>query len=205
MKRFYWIREDKSSLHTGNMDAGHPWGLVGIHCPTCHSTWSSTGHQYPCVDLSTHPERAEFERPRPEPFDEFARLRELVRPLAPPGAPLPPGTEFGPLRGSASGSFGQLWWLNPWTMLVRREAMERLLAQGLRGIVGCPTELRFRQKNHPELLELQIEPHGLLHPDCLPPDRPPPCEKCGRYGFKRPEQPILDAASLPEHFDLFRL
>lgn len=50
----------------------------------------------PCVDLSQLPERREFEKPRPEPFHEFARLRELVRPLAPANAALPPGTLFGP-------------------------------------------------------------------------------------------------------------
>lgn len=32
-----------------------------------------------------------------------------------------------------------------------------------------------------------------------------PCSKCGRYGFRRPDNPILEAASLPEHLDVFRL
>ncbi len=41
------------------------------------------------------------------------------------------------------------------------------------------TELRFRQKNPPELLELEVLPRG--------------------------EEPILEAASLPQDLDLFRL
>ncbi len=82
--------------------------------------------------------------------------------------------------------------------------MENLQAEGVRGLRGFPTELRFRQKKHPELLELEILPHGRLHPDCTP-ERPPPCPKCGRDYFARPEDPILDATSLPTHTDLFRL
>nr|BDT31822.1 hypothetical protein MFMH1_14910 [Myxococcus sp. MH1] len=67
------------------------------------------------------------------------------------------------------------------------------------------TELRFRQKNPPELLEIQLNPVGKLHSDCMPPDHPPPCSTCGRLNLRWPEAPILDAASLPMELDLFRL
>lgn len=70
---------------------------------------------------------------------------------------------------------------------------------------GCRTELRFRKKNPPELLELELLPGGRVHPACLPVDRSPPCIKCGRLGLKIPEEPILDAATLPSALDLFRL
>ena len=43
------------------------------------------------------------------------------------------------------------------------------------------------------------------HPDCIPPDEPPPCATCGRHAFSRPDEPILDAASLPADLDLFRV
>jgi uncharacterized double-CXXCG motif protein len=157
------------------------------------------------VDLSSHPERKAFEQARPEPFDEFVRLRELVRPLVPPGAQLLPGTEFGALVGTATGTFSPLFFYFVQMPVVHRAALEKLQAEGVRGLRGFPTELRFRQKNHPELLELEILPHGRLHIDCLPPDRPPKCLKCGRNGFRRPDDLILDAASLPEDLDLFRL
>jgi uncharacterized double-CXXCG motif protein len=87
---------------------------------------------------------------------------------------------------------------------MKREPLERLQAEGLRGLKGVPTQLRFRQKNPPELLEMELLPHGTLHPDCLP-ERLPPCPKCERTGFKWPEEPILDAATLPRDLDLFRL
>jgi uncharacterized double-CXXCG motif protein len=157
------------------------------------------------VDLSPLPERSEFERPRLEPFAEFERLRELVRPLAPSTANLAPGTSFGPLVGTAHGSFGPFTWRGSSLLLVRREALERLQAEGVRGLLGCRTELRFRKKDPPELLELQVESHGRLHPDCIPPEVPPPCATCGRLDLGRPDAPILDAASLPTELDLFRV
>jgi uncharacterized double-CXXCG motif protein len=161
---------------------------------------------YPSVDLSSLPERKKFEEPRPEPFDEFARLRELVRPLVPPGAQLLPGAKLGPLVGTATGTFSPLFFYFVGMPLVHREALERLQAEGVRGLRGFPTGLRFRQRNHPELLELEILQHGRLHPDCLPPDRPPRCGRCGRNAYRLPEEPILDAATLSTHTaDLFRL
>lgn len=201
----YELREDKSAAHTGDVSAASRWGLPGVKCSACGTTWASAATAYPCVDLSQHPRRAEFEVPRPEPIEEFERLRELVRPLVPARAPLPAGTRFGPLVGSAQGSFGAFFFQNPWTLLARREALESLQRAGVRGLKGCKPELRFRQKkNLPELVELQLEPHGLLHSDCLPP-RPPPCARCGRDGFPLPEHLLLDQASLPPHTDVFRV
>ncbi|MCP3142312.1 SitI6 family double-CXXCG motif immunity protein [Pyxidicoccus xibeiensis] len=205
MSQFFWMREDRAVVEKngGYVNAAHRWGLPGATCHTCGVTWASSGHTYPCVDLSQLPEHAEFLSARPEPFPEFARLRELVRPLAPPKATLPPGTLFGPLVGTATGRLAAFEWLTE-VLLVRRDALERLQGEGLRGMRACPTALRFRQKNPPEFLELQVEPHGRLHPDCLPPDVPPPCVTCGRHAFRRPDEPILDAASLPMDLDLFR-
>ncbi|QRN97229.1 double-CXXCG motif protein [Archangium violaceum] len=207
MTKFYWLQEPKAWRGTGDLSrARHKWGgLPGLQCPECGATWAGSATAYPSVDLSSLPQRTAFEEARPEPFDEFVRLRELVRPLVPPGAQLLPGAEFGPLVGTATGTFSPIFFYFVQMPVMHREALEKLQAEGVRGLKGFPTELRFRQKNHPELVELEILPHGRLHIDCLPPDRPPRCLKCGRNGFKRPDDLILDAASLPENLDLFRL
>ncbi|WP_371817223.1 MULTISPECIES: double-CXXCG motif protein [unclassified Myxococcus] len=207
MMRVFELRWDKSlwPRFNGGLNAAHRWGLPGAHCTMCGATWSSSGHQYPAVDLSGLPDQDEFLKARPEPFPEFARLRERVRPLAPSTATLPPGTAFGPLVGTASGRFAAFAWLGDSLLLVRSEVLEPLQAEGVRGLVDCRTELRFRQQEPLALLELQIEPRGRLHPDCLPPDLPPPCSTCGRVGLRLPEEPILDAATLPLDRDLFRV
>ena len=204
--KLYEVTEAKAPRYTGNLDAGHRWSLPGVErCPSCGVSGGVVGLQYPCVDLSSLAERKKFDRPWPVPFEEFARLREVVRPLVPQGAILEPGTRFGPLEGSGSGYFGQLFMQNPWSLYVRREAMERLQEASVRGLQGCPINVRFRVKRPPELLALQLELHGQLHPDCLPLDRKPPCPTCENEPLQRPEPVILDAPSLPTNLDVFRL
>ena len=205
--KFYRMEGDPAPRYTGDLNAGHRWGLPGVKekCPACGSSGGVIGLAYPCVDVSNLPERDKLDEPWPVSLAEFARLRQLVRPLAPKGTPLEPGTSFGPVEGSAMGYFGQLFMQNPWSLYMRREAMERLQAAGIRGLQGCPINVRFRQKNHPHLLELQFELHGQYHPDCLPPDLKPPCPTCGDANLRRPERTLLDAASLPGDVDVFRL
>ncbi len=204
--RYFSIKEDRSAGYTGFVEAVPKWGLPGIrNCPTCKATWGGGGVSYPSVDLTPVLSLADFETARPETIEEYERMCELVRPLLPPGALLSPGYEFGPQFGKAQGRFGPFVMNYPWILLVQRESLEKLQAEGLRGLKGCRTELRFRQRNAPELLELEILPVGHVHPDCLPPGTPPPCPRCGRLGAPLPDDLILDAATLPSHVDLFRL
>jgi uncharacterized double-CXXCG motif protein len=157
------------------------------------------------VDLSHLPDQEKYSARVEKDYSEFERLLEQVRALVPPGAPLEPGTEFGPLVGAARGKFGPLCLYPSWTLLSGPEPLARLTAEGLQGLKGCRTEFRFRKKNPPELLEMELLLHGHLHRDCLPPNLPPACTKCGRQSLKLPDEPILDAVTLPSHLDLFRL
>jgi len=207
--RFYRVQEDKAPRYTGNLHATHKWMLPGIEpCPVCRRGGRSSAAQYPCVDLSSLPEQEQrrLSDPWPVPLEEFIRRRELVRALAPPGAELESGTAFGPLTGTGAGYFGQLFMQNPWSLYIRREALDALHVAGVRGLRGCPLDVRFRVKRPPELLDLQLELHGQFHPDCLLGGSKPPCSTCGSdEGFSLPEPVILAAASLPESLDLFRL
>ncbi|KFE71129.1 double-CXXCG motif protein [Hyalangium minutum] len=204
--QFYWLKRVENPQCSGGYDFGHQWGLPGVHCPMCNDTWASTGETYPSVDLSQLP--AEEQRkylPRVEEnYEEFERLREQVRPLVPPGARLWPGTQFGPLIGRAQGEFGPLVLFYVWEPLMRREPMERLQAEGLKGLKGCRTALRFRKKNPPEFLEMELLLRGRLHPGCLP-ELTPPCPQCKGGSASWPEEPVLDASTLPQDLDLFRL
>jgi len=203
---YFTLEEDKSLGYVAYIGCEHRWKLPGIRrCPVCTTTWSAGDKSYPSVDLTPVTSLADFEEPRAEPIEEYERLRELVRPLLPPGALLEPGSGLGPLVGKAQGPFGALVARFAWLLLARREALEKLQAEGLRGLKGCRTELRFRQRNSPELLELELLPVGRLHPDCLPPNRKPPCPRCGRIGLTRPADMLLDAATRPSDLDLFRL
>jgi uncharacterized double-CXXCG motif protein len=203
--RYYWLRDVRDPRYLGSYNAAHRWSLPGAHCPVCDAIWSYGSDAYPSVDLSQLAEQSRYSARLEEDYTEFERLREQVRPLVPSGVPLWPGTQFGPLTGTARGEFGPLVMYYPWTLLMRREALDRLQAEGVQGLRGYRTALRFRKKNPPELLELELLPRGHVHPDCLPADRPPLCTKCGRMAWKRPDELILDAASLPQELDVFRL
>ncbi len=207
--RFYRADEDTSLGYTGNLDdAVNKWGLPGAQpCPTCRASGGRLGLQFPCVDLSSLPEHElkKLSDPWPVPPEELARLTELVRPFAPSWSVLKPGANFGPITGKGSGRFGHLFMQAPWILLLRREALERLQSSEVRGLQGCPIQVNFRGKNTPELLELQLELHGRIHPSCMPPDRKPPCPTCGNESYRLPDPIVLDAASLPEHVDVFRM
>lgn len=203
--RWFQLGDARPSRYAWEIQARHPWLLPGIHCPDCDEVWSGIGESYPSVDLSDVSDPARFRARVEERFEEFTRLRESVRPLVPDGATLTPGTTFGTLVGGGRGSFPQLVLLYPWTLLVRAEALERLRSEGVQGLHGCRTELRLQGKNPPELLELQVEPRGLLHPSCFPKGLAPPCRTCGRLAFSFPSRPVLDEASLPRDRDVFRL
>jgi uncharacterized double-CXXCG motif protein len=203
--KFYWLDEVRVPRFSGAYNAANKWGLPGVHCPVCDDTWSAGSEKYPSVDLSQLPERDKYSARLEKDYAEFERLREQVRPLLPPDVPLQPGTKFGPLVGTAQGEFGPLLMYYPWDLLMRREALGQLQAAGVQGLKGYRTELRFRRKNPPELLQLELLPRGQLHPDCLPAGRPAPCARCGRRGWSLPDEPILDAASLPQELDLFRV
>ena len=99
---------DAPRIWTGTYQADARWMLPGVECPTCGESWSGIALAYPSVDLSQSPLRMELETPRLEPFARYARLLEQVKPLLPPGAQVEPGTTFGPLIGTAEGTFGPL-------------------------------------------------------------------------------------------------
>lgn len=202
--RFFRVRPDEASSHLGEVDGQTRWGLPGIECPACGSDWSNIGEVYPTVDLSDLAEWEAFEGARSASPEEYARLRERVRPLAPPGAPLLPGAEFGPfIASTVSGRFGDFYFLQPWWLMVKPEALEKLQAEGIRGLSGVRVEMRTGSKQAaPELLHLEISARGRLHP---PEERKPPCRRCGRDAFTLPKAPVLEGASLPEDVDLFRL
>jgi uncharacterized double-CXXCG motif protein len=86
-----------------------------------------------------------------------------------------------------------------------RSTVEKLQAEGVRGVQGFVPQLRWRQKRPPELLDIQVEPQGQLHLDCIPPEHRTPCLKCGRWGFRIPEDMLLDKSTVPGHTDTFRI
>ncbi|MBZ4419178.1 double-CXXCG motif protein [Myxococcus sp. RHSTA-1-4] len=204
--KFYELKADWSVSYTGRLSGIYKWYLPAVlDCPGCGpGVFGNETLRHPCVDLTALPNVHEYAYRPPQPLDEYLRLSEQLRPLLPPGAVLMPGMALGPMVGKASGTFGQLFMHDPSFVHMRREALERLQEAGIRGLHGCPLEVRFRGKNPPELLEPHLELRGEFHPDCLPEDART-CKRCGAKNHSLPRPYILDATTLPTELDLFRL
>ncbi|NOK16034.1 SitI6 family double-CXXCG motif immunity protein [Corallococcus carmarthensis] len=135
--RFYQLQRPAPSTPrhwSGSLSAEHVWRLPGVECPTCHETWSGE-FTLPSVDLSSLSERDLLVEPRVEAHAEYARLASHVQPFLPSGLPPEPGMRFGPLNGTAHGTFGPLSTRYGWEVLITQEALRHLQAVGIRGLV----------------------------------------------------------------------
>ena len=203
--KFFQLGPAEGPRFTGFVDGVHRWGLPGGLCPVCGSSPGGLGEAYPSVDLSGWSLRHELAEARQVPLAEYERLRDLVRPHAPPGALLLPGAEFGPLVGRAFGWWGALHLPDPWTLLMQRPALEQLRGEGGFKLSASAMDLHFQEIHVPDLLEIELHLHGRLHDSCFPGGRERPCERCGRQGDGLPDAPLLDRSALPAGQDLFRL
>jgi len=184
------------------VEARHRWGLPGVKCDSCGATWANVGIAYPTADLSLLGNLARFTKSPPVPWAEFEELRRLVLPHIPPGAPTPPGTGLGPLHGKARGSFADVVWPSPWTVLIREQALIALRKSEVRPLNGAVSHLRG-PADLPALVELELEPRGRLaagaHSAALP------CAVCGRQPVTRPSDVTIERSSIPDDRDIFRL
>ncbi|RKG60700.1 hypothetical protein D7X30_07165 [Corallococcus sp. AB011P] len=201
--RFYQLQRPAPSTPrhwSGSLSAEHIWSLPGVECPTCHETWSGQ-FTLPSVNLSSLPERDLLVEPRVEPHAEYARLASHVQPFLPADLSPEPGMQFGPLRGTASGTFGPLSARYGWEVLVTQEALRHLQAVGIRGLVPVRAELQGLDSGV-VLYELELPLRGLLHRDAVLTG--PRCPTCGLYEARISPEPWLDGDDLPHDVDLFR-
>jgi uncharacterized double-CXXCG motif protein len=187
--------------YTNDIEARHMWGLPGVRCDTCGATWANVGVAYPTADLSALNDAERYTRGWPVPWSEFEERRKAVLPLLPPGAMAPPGTGLGPLVGRARGTFADVVWPNPWTMLVASQPLALLREKDIGQLAGAVAHLKGAEA--PQLVELEIEPLGRLAPGSVP--TVDPCRVCGRVALTRPSEVIIDEASIPPDRHFFRL
>lgn len=181
--------------------ASHKWGLPGVICPTCQEPWINIGPSYPTVDLTNFQNEKLYRQWKPVPLDEFLLLVKGLQKILKKGTFIRPATDLGPLIGKVKGIFGDFAWPDPWTLLIRKAAMENLSSCGVQMPLAALTELKYlgKNKDNPDLLELQIEPYAdiILTPKSV-------CKTCGREDVERPEKIIVDGKTIPEHVDVFR-
>ena len=206
--RFFEVLEDENTPHTGRIDGVSPWCIPSIDCDRCGG-YSGLGESYPTVDLSPFAQRALLEEPtnlQALSLEDHRRLCEALRPLLPPGAPMEPGTQLGPVAGKAKGRFGNFYFQAPWALWARTSALGKLQEAGVKGLRGAPGQLGYRGQPAPPLHCLELHASGALHPASHPADWQQPCTRCGSHGNGYPsDSAVLDGPTLPEDVDLFRL
>lgn len=195
----YLLREKSDGISSSDsetgIDANHPWVMPGVKCPAC-GAWATTGIQYPEISLEGYPRLGEL-IPRPIARPEFNCLRDDLAGWLNFKWPIHPGTSFGKLTGKARRSSGDFEFLNPWTILMKPAAKEKLLAAGLVLPAFADTDLHSRQ-GPLQYLEPSIKPE--LH---LAMAEGKPCHECGRRNVKWPDKIMLQPTGIAS--DLARI
>ena len=183
------------------IDAGHPFGLPGVTCDSCGTTWATTGVEYPTVNAAPLANR--LGDATPVPLAQFKALTTEVRTALGTDLYLRPGTTFGALRGKFTRKLSDIEWLVPWTLLASDAALEQLRSAGI-SLRAAPTELRGKTGTAPviTLHEVEIPPLARLHDEM---GRPADCEVCGYKKVPWPERIVIRGTTVPADAPLVRV
>lgn len=188
----------------GYVQAAHKWGLPGVQCHVCGSTWGNIGLEYPTVDLSDFPENRRLLDRWPVSLAMFEELKGVIQNAFPHLDQLEPGTSFGPLVGTATGKLNGFVWNMPWTLLITGDALDKLNGFDLSLPRTVAPILTFKNESQ-KVFEFEVLPSGILNNAIYPPEHPRICDACGRIGATKPDNLILDGSSIPDDLDIFRL
>ena len=200
------------------VSGAHKWRLPAAKCGKCGGSraggWGDPALAYPHIDIPTNLKRSEYTVRSPIPWTEYLQLRKPLRELVPSDMPLPPGTDFGPWVGEASGpltDFAGVW---DWECLVRQGVLERLNQKLSTQIQAIPAQIRSRRKEKPDYLELVALPMAVLSNGTMSQLTTSHCDACGQQFvsdgyFAYGEPPGIGIqicrSSLPKDKHVFRI
>jgi uncharacterized double-CXXCG motif protein len=203
--KMFEIREDQFRKKAGYIDAGHKWGLPGVICPVCKSTWATISLEYPGVDLTDFADKKLYRKARPEPLSEFLRLRQKIADAFPQLPVLEPGANFGPSVGKAvGGRLDGFVWRAWWTICLEASALEKLKESDLLLPNLVKAELKFK-KEEQEVFEFDLPLESKLTNGVYDGIQLKYCDACGRDSSSKPKEMLIDKASIPNDVDIFRV
>jgi uncharacterized double-CXXCG motif protein len=159
------------------------------------------------VNLADHPLEPELRsRRKPVVYDErtFASRCRAIADRFPPGAPLLPCADVGPLDARARGQFGDFVWPVFYQPLIRRTAIDQLIEYGVRMPVVVRVNVSYNDTDDPNLVDLQLEPAARWSTQAVPPETIRVCHGCGLARFAKPATIQVAVDSIPDHVDIFR-
>lgn len=184
--------------HLYAVEASRRCGLPGVHCPSC-GTWAVTGVAYPTIDWLRVAAVLPEPFPSPVPLDEYRQLAELVVRATGRNIHLYPGTEFGPLHGSATGDVGDFAWVNRWTPLISGSSLRIVRCRGI-AIPTVLADLRLEGVAEP-FYDIEAAPTARVHRD----QRPAACPMCGRIKSIPVDDIVLEKNSLDRNAQIQRI
>lgn len=205
----YRIRADNINWkHECDFTTNRKWEIPMVNCHVCGNEWGDSAVAYLAIDCSKLRNENAFKkrkRSRRVSLEEFIDLRNQIQRLLPKNLPIPPGTSFGPLFGTTYGQHGDFTWTHPPTVMIHPEALNKLIAVGIKMPPTVQPEIKARGKKPFEHLEIQTEEHLRLSERCIKRGRPncPACGSSGISAFIKPD--LIVKSSIPENLDIFRL
>jgi uncharacterized double-CXXCG motif protein len=208
--KWYRVEPDGDYPHNYLLDASHKWSLPGVKCSVCGWEGSGPCPEFPTVNLPSNLDPKPYLDAWPVKPEQFRELVENLRLNIKRKIHWRPGTEFGPLEGTASGKFGDITWLEPGTMLFSLETLERLNGFDIGTLTLSEPNIQSRSKKSFNFREIELEPFAELDPGCLDPGSPPPCPECTIWQAKIKDsdwggEPVIIAKTIPKNIHLTRI
>lgn len=206
--KYYKIKPDYSDEKQNYLEASHKWGLPGVSCNICNQIWSSIGIEYPSVDISELQIAKQLENGWVANLNVLEDLKKEIKRAYPTCEILEPGTSFGSLVGKEvgrkSGYFNDFIWNMPWTIVIKKEASDKLKSAELNLPMTIEPNIKF--KTQPETLyEFELPLNGKLSNPIYEAGNETACSGCGRIGASMPEKIIVERSLLADNCDIFRL
>ena len=92
----------------------------------------------------------------------------------------------------------------PWILLARETAFRRLEESGMRGLLGVPVDLRFKDARKENYVEIEMRPRATIARHILGANTEASCLTCGYSKISLPDPLLLERTSIPMDMELFR-
>lgn len=192
--KYFEVKEDDTRSNVGYVDnITHKWGLPGVKCPVCKQTWSTTGIEYPSVNLSPFAWKKSFRSGWPVDLNEFFRLRDQIAKAFPHLDRLEPGTAFGPARGKVRGKIEGFIAGAPWTIFIDQKACFHLETFTLELPPFVRTQIQSSD-NEQIIYEVDLPLVGGMVNTFV---QGPICVACGRTSASKPTGVVIEAPPPP--------
>lgn len=179
--------------HSYIINAFREYYVPAVSCSECNATWATTGVIYPTVDYDNIKSLAVLLKPMPVSLETYKEIYHRLLMSIGTGRLIMPGTELGPLSGTAKGEMGDFSWVNPWTPLIRESVLSEFNAREI-NLTVAETKIKLSSKIKEKYLEIEAIPLARVFISHM--SQPQVCQKCGRTTLKPTDSQVIALDSI---------